>query len=126
MFPGGVVDGPNADELLLAVEGEGAAPTSTPPVVAMILLLWLVLRRGSHPPVVLLRGGSPPLLPSLKALLTYCALAMVVVASGVSLFSPSTSFNRNSTRTPLDLEHRNQKHHRFGTLNTTSRTLSDL
>ena len=107
MFPGGVVDGPNADALLLAVEVEGGAPTLTSPVVATILLLWLVLPRVSHPPVVLLRGGSPPLLSSPKALLTYCALAMVVFASGVSLFSPSTSFSRNPTRSPLDLEHRN-------------------
>ena len=91
-FPGraggrGAVDGPSADELLLAVEGEGAAPTSTPPVVATILLLRLVLPRGFPPPVVLLRGGSPPLLSSPKALLSYGALAIVVVASGVSLFT---------------------------------------
>ena len=67
-----------------------------------------------------------PLLSSPKALLSYSALAMVVVANGVSLFSPSASFSRNSTRTPLDLEHRIQKHHRFATLNTTSRTLLGL
>ena len=108
---GGAVDGPSAEELLLAVKGEGAASTTTPPVVATILPLWLILPRGSPPQVVLLRGGSPPLHSPTKGLHSYSALAMVVVASGVSLFTVHASFLRENPpgRLHLDLSQQAEK-----------------